>query len=452
MARPHQELGGLAGFIISAWYFSGVLTVIGGLAFIVGLIVAAGPMGACVVGALILIALSEIKHWYYNERLLCIRDDECAVGTVISEPTAAFDGDRKLNLMLAPFTQLESRLLAMAHIDRNRGMLANAANFTDGFHPGGPPTVPTAMQMSGDPTTLTDYLGALAGTDPEDSGDDSNMYNQSTIGLVDTLMLPSNVGIDGQPKAFQARFYRKDSAEITDGPTFDEIPQDFDDTVAWQNPDQMSTLPLNPQFRFDSAVTVPYLHCEIEGNYIAILMDDFIVAVSAFLVVCLIPGLGPLVGLAVGLLAWLIKKFIDWVSGNDGDAAEPDIDWDDPGFTGYPGVTETTGDVVVAHGEWIMDTEHHEYFEIHPVRAYYIVARNALGEDAPVLLDGNEDQAVVGDNFDPTQLTADVVDEICAIVTRAEAEDSDDVVVVESRRALSFGMDTKYGGGGHAVR
>lgn len=445
-ARPHTAMGGLAGFIISAWYFSGVLTIVGGLAFLAGIVFAAGPMGWCITAALVIVALAEIKDWYYNGRLLCIQDDECAVGTVISEPEAAFDGDRKLNLMLAPYTQLETRLAIMSHIDRNRVMLSDAANFTDGFHAGGPPTVPTAMEMSGDPSSLQEYLGRLAGSDPADGDADSNMYNQTVVGLVDTLLLPSNLGIDGNPKGFQSRFYRKEPAVITDPPTFAAIPQDTDPAVAWQAPNAKSTVALNPMFRFENDHTVPYLHCEIEGNYVAILLDDFIVALSAFTAGCLI--LGPLAGLGLGILAWLIKKLIDWISGNDGDAPEPDIDWDDPDFTGYPGVTETTGDVVVTYGDWIMDTEHHQYFEIHPVRAYYLVARNRLGEDEPVLVDGNEDQVVVGANFDPTRLTAGDVEELCGIVGRAEESDSDDVVVVEIRRALSFGMTTRYAGGG----
>ena len=209
VARPHTELGGLAGFIISSWYFSGVLTIIGGIAFLAGIILAAGPLGWCITAAAIIVALVEIKHWYYNERLLCIRDRECTIGTVISEPSAAFDGDRKLNLMLAPFTQLEIRLALMTHLDRNRTLLSNPANFTDGFHPSGPPTLPTVDQMSGNPTLLQDYIKALAGEDPDDSEAESTRYNQIVIGLVDTLLLPSNVDANGNPKNFFERFLSK---------------------------------------------------------------------------------------------------------------------------------------------------------------------------------------------------------------------------------------------------
>ena len=450
VAKPHTQIGGLAGTIISAWYFSGALTIIGGVAYLTWLILAAPPWAWCATALVIIVALVEIKHWYYHERLLCIRKDDCAIGTVISEPTAAFDGDRKLNLMLAPFTQLEIRLGLMVHLGDNQGMLNNNANFSDGFHPSGSPVLPTQTQMSGNPQLLKDYMGQLKGTDPTGGDGSSNMYNQTTIGLVDTLMLPTNVNNAGEPKNFYERLYRKVPAAIPDLATQNAIPNDHDGTVNWQGPDAKSSQALNPMFRFDNNHTVPYLHCEVEGNYVEILLNDFIVALTGFTIGCAI--LGPVGGAIVGFLAWLFKKILDWVTGNDGDAAEPDIDWDDPDFTGYPGVTETTGDVIVTHGDWIMDTEHHQYFEIHPVRAYYVIARNALGEDAPVLVDGNDEQVVVGDNFDPSELNRAVAERICEIVAAAEAQDPDSRIPVTGATALSYGLMANYGGGGTAVK
>ncbi len=449
VARPHTEMGGLAGFIISSWYFSGALTIGGALALIIGLIVVQPPFGWCVMAIAIIVALVEIKHWYYNERLLCIRDDECAIGTVISKPTASFDGDRKLNLMLAPFTQLEIRLALMDHLETNRDMLEDANNFTDGFHPGGPPFLPTKAQMSGDPDKLQDYLNQLKGTDPSDSGGKSDMHHQIVVGMVDTMMLPSNVNVNGEPKNIFERFYRKMDTVITDAATWDAIPQDHDGAVNWQEANAKSATALNPMARFANQHSVPYLHCEVEGNYLAILLDDFIVALSAFTVGCVI--LGPVGGAIVGFLAWLFKKLIDWISGNDGDAGEPDIDWDDPDFTGYPGVTESTGDVVVTFGHWIMDTEHHNYFEIHPVRAYYIITKSVLGADTPVLVDGNEEQVVTGDNFDPTLISRKESELICKIIADAERQDPDSKIPASSTEALSYGLMTQYAGGGNNI-
>lgn len=454
-ARPHTQLGGLAGAIISAWYASGVLTIIGGLAYLAALIFVLPPFMWCVTAAAIVYALSEIKDWYYNERLLCIRDPECAIGTVISEPTAAFDGDRKLNLMLAPFSQLEIRLALMEHLERNRAMLLDAINFTDGFHPGGRPNLPSAAVLAGDPSQLQTYLRALSGTDPLDEGRESAMYNQIVIGLVDTLLLNSNVNSAGRPKNFFARFWRSDPSFIPDAATLAAIPCD-QDTINWQaanaqsprtcpNPYTERTERLNPMFRFDNTATVPYLHCELEGNYVEILLEGFIVALSVFTAFCIFGG--PIIGAVAGFLAWLLKLLIDWLTGNDGDASEPDINWDDPDFTGYPGVPETTGDVIVAHGNMIMDTEHHQYFEIHPVRAYYLIAKNELAEDTPVILDGNEDQNVVGPNFDPTLVDAELADEICRIVNGAEGGDAGDVILRSSGTLLSWGMTARYAGG-----
>ena len=125
---------------------------------------------------------------------------------------------------------------------------------------------------------------------------------------------------------------------------------------------------------------------------------------------------------------------------------QPDIDWDDPDFTGYPGITETTGDVADLR-RLIMDTEHHEDFEIHPVRAYYVVASNSLGEDEPV----------PGGQRGPGRRWAQLrpnPDHRCRCPgdvrhgRPGRGGDSDDVIYVESTRALSFGTTTHYAGGG----
>lgn len=459
VARPHTRMGGLAGFIIGAWYFSGALTIFVGLAFLTGLILASVPLLWSATAIAIIVALVEIKDWYYNERLLCIRERDCAVGTVISEPTAAFDGDRKLNLMLAPYTQMEIEYeILLDHLERNRTMLSDPANFTAPFH-SAVESQPTLMTMQSNRTEFKGYMARLAGKDPDDADASSPIYDQITIGAVDTLLLPTNVNAAGEPKNFYQRYFRKDAGAITDVATFNAIPTDFDTSVNWQSPDAQSSLEspnpvtgdpdperLNPQFRYADNPMVPYLHCEVEGNYLAVLLDSFIVALTAFAIAAAF--LGPLGGLIVGVLAWLFKKLIDWLSGNDGDADEPDVDWDDPDFPGVDGVTETTGDVVAVYGNWIMDTEHHQYFEIHPVRAYYLLATNARGGDEPILTDGNEEQIVIGPNYDPTLLNAEMADTICKDITAAETSDTQGTIERKGSEVLSYGTTTNYAGGG----
>ena len=43
----------------------------------------------------------------------------------------------------------------------------------------------------------------------------------------------------------------------------------------------------------------------------------------------------------------------------------------DPAFDGDRASIEL-GDVILVYGDWIMDTEHGQYFELHPVRAIYM--------------------------------------------------------------------------------
>lgn len=453
IARPHTRLGGFTGIFISAYYANGTLTTIGGVVIALGLIFTLNPIAWCVTAVAILVAAVEVKHWYYNERILCIKDRDCLIGTVISNPgPPSTDGDVKLNIMPAPFPKSELEVMLIRHIDRNREMLSDDNNFTndktpDGqeFFPSGAPAIPGEMDMLGNRNRLVEYMNNLRAP----IGDHrSNMFNQIMTGVVDTMM-------DDPNRNFFERFYRKMSSVITDNTLFNYIPVDFED-INWQASGAQSTLlsnnevtldnnvPLNPMFRIGSPndePIVPYMHCEIEGNYIEILMNDIIVAASGFLVGCVF---GPIVGAIIGGLFWLFKKLVDWLTGNDGNATEPDVDWTDPSFSGYEGVAETTGDVVVVYGNWIMDTEHQQYFEIHPVRAYYILARNGEDGDDSILVDDNEAQAVVGENFDPSKITSEIAKEICEIIEKAEAANPDSDIIVSSGKSLSYGMKSPY--------
>jgi len=441
VARPHNNIGGFTGLFISAYYANGTITIAVGIAYAIFLIFAAPPFAWCATALAIIVAASEFKFWYYNERLLCIRDRDCAIGTVISEPTVSEDGDRKLNLLLAPFTQFEVEYedttepenSLIAHINRNRDWLQSESGVT----------VPSVDAMISNRTTFKNFMGQLKGAS-------KNLYNQLTIGVVDTIL-------QDPQKDFYRRYWRRDSGEITDAATLGQVPVDFDSAIDWQGSDARSGQTfenpfsgdndnLNPMFRYADNPMVPYLHCEIEGNNIEILMDDIIVAATGFTIGCLF---GPLVGAAVGFLLWLLKKLFDWISGNDGEADYPDIDWDDPDFTGFEDATETTGDVVVTWGNWIMDTEHKQYFEIHPVRAYYIIAmRSSLPDeeknfteviDDVVLTDRN-----VIENFDPTRVDETMAKRICELIRVAEETNPTDERTVPGATGLSHGLKDTY--------
>lgn len=441
VAKDHKSLGGIVGSLIDTWYTSGPVAVALVVIFLLGtsFIPVVGPIAA---GTVLIAALVQFKFWYYNERLLCIQNRDCAIGTVISS-SVNLDGDAPLNIHLAPFSQAEWIETLVTHLRRNESMLTDDANFNDPpFHTSHPPTAPGGIdELASDLDKIRDYMARLRGEDPEDADRTSDMYNQILIGVVDTALSDPD-------KNFYERFYRKDPNNIPGGEGSDRwnaIPEDHQD-IDWQQPNTRGGRGLNPMFRFDDGRLVPYLHCEIEGNRLALIIDRLIVAVVAYVIAAIVAGF--LVGIVFLILISLIQVIIDWLL-DTGEADVPDVDFDTPDISAPPSVTETTGDVVVVYGNWIMDEEHQQYFEIHPVRAYFIVARNIIDDD-PTLVDSNEDQ-VSGPNFDPTQIDANRATAICDAAKRAEEEDPLPVVEIRAPEALSTGMDTRYGGGGAAI-
>jgi hypothetical protein len=52
------------------------------------------------------------------------------------------------------------------------------------------------------------------------------------------------------------------------------------------------------------------------------------------------------------------------------------------------------------------------------------------------------------ENFDPSQITQERAEEVCDIVTRAEEEEPADTIERRGETSLSYGMTTRYAGGG----
>jgi len=288
----------------------------------------------------------------------------------------------------------------------------------------------------GSPSELVKYMTALAGTDPADADRDSNIYNQVVIGVIDRLMALPGFSFD-----IYERHLRKLTAAIPSVTTFGYIPVDFaaptNASGSWAAPDAKNDADfhnpvddrsdkLNPMFRFDNDHAVPYLHCEIEGNQIAVWMDLIITTSAGILLGCAIGGpLGAYIG---GAIALLLKLLLDWLSGNDGEAGETDVDWDDPLQPDGEGGDEADG--LLVYGNAIMDTEHAQYFEIHPVRAFYVMGRDG----APL-------------DFDPAEIDDKEAIEKCTRVAAAEEEDRPDVILRTHGTLLSWGTDTRYAGG-----
>lgn len=480
-AKSHKNFDGLLGILVSSWFDNKAATIAGALIIIIPIIIIAPCFGVIPIIVSIVGMLQEAKNWYYFERLLCVNsNDNCVVGSVLHEPEVSFDGDRKMDLLLAPFTEEECFRKIATHLNTNNGLLTDPSVFNN------PPFFNSVVaqppicdpdilddpnadgaQRRAERKKIADYLKIIHGIDPGDGDATSNIYNNFLVGYIDRLLDPANLDGNGQPKNFQGRYYRKDPSIIPPGSALSEaIPPDYDPNVNWQasdssispvtkvNPYEVTFQPrgINPLFRFDGDRLLPYLHCEIDGYAIAYLLDQLSLALVSFGIAytfaCMI--LGPLLGLVIGLvlafLIWLFQWLLD--GGSDaGDATEPDVDYDDPDNFGEDG-QQLDGDLVALYGPWIMDTEHAQYFEVHPVKAYYIMGRNGrTGNIDP--FDTNKDLESSGaERLDNSVITAAIKDEICGLITKAENEDPPITIYRTVPELLSHGLKTYYGGGG----
>lgn len=474
----------MLGLLVSSWFNNKAITIAGALLIIIPVIILVPCFGVIPFIVAIVAMLQEAKNWYYFERLLCVNsNDNCVVGSVLHEPEVSTDGDRKMDLLLAPFTEEECFKKIATHLNANNVLLNNPATFNNPpFFTGLVAQAPICdADILEDPNAdgaerraerkkIADYLEIIKGTDPADGDATSNIFNNFLVGYMDRLLDPGNTNANGEPKNFQGRYYRKDPAIISPGSALSEaIPPDYDSNISWQaadssispltknNPYEVTFQPrgLNTMFRFDKDRLLPYLHCEIDGYYIAILLDQLSLALVSFGIAytfaCMI--LGPLFGLLIGalfaFLVWLIQFFID--GGSDaGDATEPDVEYDDPDNFGENG-QQLDGDLVGIYGPWIMDTEHAQYFEIHPVKAYYILARNGRTGSIDPFDSKNDRESSGAERLDNSVITASLKDEICGLITKAENEDIPVTIYRTVPAILSYGLKSYYGGGGIQV-
>ncbi|WP_340198596.1 hypothetical protein [Ascidiimonas sp. W6] len=354
----------------------------------------------------------QFKDWYNNHRLMCIVKDRCALGTVTHNPTAATDGDRKINLHLAPFTPKETEALIAELLDEMRGELSNVPDLID-------------LQNR---QILVGYLNGM----------DTITKNKFYIRLVDEKMM-------SQPnKGFQRHLYRRDEA-IMGQPAFDNSDSDL---ITDEDP--------NPQFRYDNGgsantTIVPYLHTEVEGNRLMILLNNIYGSALAGLIValgiciaCDVISLGALdflcgwIGAAVSVIVALLAFLISWLVNDweDGNADEIGVDIEEGNFDDPVGTTTTQGgDIVITYGDWIMDEEHGQYFEIHPVKAYYLICRDARMPDIWKL---TEEVNHADCDFDVSLITQDDLERMCKLVQAAENTDPKEKLDIDVTGAMAM--------------
>jgi len=410
------------GLSVAGMLFAGAIVgAIGGSVYVIvmsllGQIATAG----CVVGVgvyLLLIAgLLEFKDWFYNHRLMCILHDQCACGTVVGQPHDGTDGDRKFEILIAPFDVPETeQLLIQTLVEMGTaGTLVN---------------VPDAVDLQNRQVRFGYFRGLSA-------ADQIKVY----LNLVDNHLF-------NQPGRGYLRFlYRRDQM-IMGAAAFAASP---DDAITASNP--------NPMFRVNAQegndpeenVLVPYMHCELEGNRLARWLDNVLVgliagfaAFTAFCVLCEVITMGALdflcgwggaaVSALIAFLAWLLSHLLN--NPDDGVAGSPDVDVEDPDFDTPPSVARH-GDVAYLFGDWVMDEEHNKYFEIHPIKAWYLLCQSERNPDDWEL---TEEIPAKECAFDVSKLTEEDFQRICKIVQAVENTDPDDKFTTTISHALSKG-------------
>jgi len=148
----------------------------------------------------------------------------------------------------------------------------------------------------------------------------------------------------------------------------------------------------------------------------------------------------------LALLIYVLQRWLD--GGSDRGQADPvDVDYNDPNNFGN-NAQQLHEDLVTILGPWIMDTEHGQYFEIHAVKAYYVLGRNARS-GAIDLFDSAAEQAESGtERLHNGMVDESMVKEICGMTNQAEGEDPPNVITRDAPTLLSHGLRTYYGGGG----
>jgi hypothetical protein len=387
-----------------------------GLAFVEEGIIAAIFGGGLGVSCLItigviwagILGIYTFDDWYYHHRLMCIKERQCTVGTLVGTPhISEDDGDQKYDVLLAPFTIPETEQLF-------RDVIAE--------HPeqyGVGPTDPGSQ-------ALGQYISGY-------------LTEKEQISLYMRVVREKMITQPGRD--FQKKFWIRIKEEMGDA-QFDHT---NDDTFAVTDPD--------PIFRYDpNSHLAPYLHQELEGDKLHRWLMNLVaglwtalVAATATCAICNALGGGklcdvltPIIAALLWFLAYLIAQAVN--DPDDGNANQTDVGFSDPAFDGDRPSIEI-GDVILVYGDWIHDPNHDQYVELHPVRAIYMICRDPKNPDQWQALDDLTGFPRDECRFPVDTITSDMKDEMCMFVDQAENPDDTGVILLrklDHRRALSM--------------
>lgn len=368
---------------------------------IIGVILGTLGGAICGIGVALLVGLSstayKFKFWYYNERLMCIDEKRCIIGTMVGNSHVSTDGDSKFDMLIAPFTVKEVHEYIIEELKADTTLF--------GTGPGG------------------------AGYDVGNIGAVHN-YIEEFISEKNRIELYSRVVHQRMFTGDAQRDYLKhmlirDKDEMGES-AFLHSPSDkyLPDPGESVNPMYRSTH--TPTGFFDdvtggsdlSETLLPFLHCELEGNVLARFLENlaltFLLLAGVVAAACF--G-GPYGLIVVGILLVIIALLWKFNDGDEGDDSSPEDSGIDIGDADREAVV-LEGDVLVIYGDWIMDEEHTKYFELHPIRAiHFVLKNNSDYEVIQELYEGFE-------GYDVSKILADEWATICGMVGRSEEADT----------------------------
>lgn len=434
-ARPSSDLTGWIPSLIVSAIFGGTIAFVSTLIFeaVLGEVLLLG----CVLGLgfipFAIAGVQEFKNWYYNQRLMCIHKDRCVVGTLASNTKNLTDGDLKFNLLVAPSTQesvqnnFKEILAAFDDFDAGPGSGYDELDYDDidkirGY---------IKNQLSPSQRDRL-YISVVHGRQiPQEDG------TEKSVGMF----------VDPE-KSFQKHFYVRDR-DIMGDEAFSNSPPD---TYEEAEPDDPNVV-----FVAEPGVALePHLHTELEGNKLERWLDNVVVGLwtffFAFAAACVICEvytfgiadwacgvIGGVIAFILGVLGWAIADAFN--DPEDGNAGQEDVDFNDPASNG-DSATIVPGDALVIFGDWVMDPEHNVRFEIHPIKAIYLLCRSAVDPDNPDRWDVVRDLTNYPREtlcpFPVENVTSDDWEEMCKLIDPKETSDPDDVIVLKVEESLSM--------------
>lgn len=350
--------------------------------------------GGCVTGTILLGAVLylciTLALWFDHRRTLCMDTAACAVGTIVHDPHSNGNGDLDLDIAVAPFSTAEQHDAVLAALKSQQGTTPSSGS------------VNTYLALAG--LSATDRLDVYR------HAVDDHLLKAAPDRLFQEKYFVSTPYLDSLIKRdeVKAPLYRCPSDDEDPSEKL-PIPTPINDAVL-QN-------------------TFIYLPCVIEGHVVVEwlhnLRNALIAALVGFVAGCALciyftgdehncAWIGAVVAAILAFLAWLASHLLN----DPNDARASGGSGADP--VGTPGGTLTTsaerGDVIVAFGSWVTYMQGNQYYEIHPVHAWYLVCRGErLFEKGTI--------APEACRFDTSRMVRKDYDVICRMVHAAETAD-----------------------------